>query len=71
MVEVGPLAVFGPNLELLELSGDQCTLCGHLGIQIPQPWLVRMYPPDVRRITVGRRERLRMRREARPRRRPV
>lgn len=67
MVEVGPLAIFGPNLELVELSGDQCTLCGHLGIQIPQPWLVRLYPPEVGQLTLARRERLRLRRQRRPR----
>lgn len=67
MVEIGPLTVFGPNLELMDLSGDQCTLCGHLGIQIPQPWLVRLFPPDVGQLTLARRERLRLRRQRRPR----
>ncbi len=61
VVTVGPLCVQDRRMELHELSGLQCTLCGHLGIQIPQPWLVQLYPPQVDQITVARRERHRLR----------
>jgi hypothetical protein len=69
VVAVGPLKIIAPGLELRELPGEQCTLCGHLGVQIPQPWLVRLYPPDVAHITVARRERLRWRQSRRSTRR--
>jgi hypothetical protein len=65
IVTVGPLVISAPGLELRELPGEQCTLCGHLGVQIPQPWLVRLYPPDVHHITHGRRERHKWRRQRR------
>ncbi len=67
LVVVGPLRVVGPQMELQELSGVQCTLCGHLGIQIPLPWLVRLYPPGVDQITLARRERHRLRMQTRRR----
>ncbi|MGC8488707.1 MAG: hypothetical protein ACP5QO_10915 [Clostridia bacterium] len=65
VVPVGPLTLIDDRMELREVSGLQCTLCGHLGIQIPQPWLVRLYPPDVSQITVARRERRRLRQGSR------
>jgi hypothetical protein len=65
VVKTGPLVISAPGMELRELTGEQCTLCGHLGVQVPQPWLVRLYPPAVGQITVGRRERHRWRRQRR------
>lgn len=65
VVAVGPLTIEGPAMELRQLDGQQCTLCGHLGVRIPQPWLVRLYPPDVRHITMMRRERARLRKQTR------
>lgn len=67
VVPVGPLTLIDERMELHEVSGVQCTLCGHLGIQIPQPWLVRLYPPDVSQITLARRERRRLRAASRVR----
>lgn len=56
-IAIGPLTVEGPGMKLYELDGEQCTLCGHLGIQIPQPWLVKLYPPEVELLTLARRDR--------------
>ena len=65
IVSVGPLVISAPGMELRELPGEQCTVCGHLGVQVPQPWLVRLYPQDIGRITIARRERHRWRRQRR------
>jgi hypothetical protein len=68
VVRIEPLTIVGPGMELCELAGEQCTSCGHLGVQIPDPWLVRLFPDQVSQITMGRRERHRLRKA---RRRPL
>ncbi len=67
VVSVGPLTLIDERMELREVWGIQCTRCGHLGVQIPKPWLARLYPPDVGQITLARRERHRLRQNLRHR----
>lgn len=65
VVETGPLTVQGEDVVVTVVKGDQCTLCGHLEVMIPQAVLVRLYPPGVRYLTKPRRTRLERRRRAR------
>lgn len=65
IVKTGPLTIEGQSLAITVVSGEQCTLCGHLAVMVPQAVLVRLYPPGVRYLTAARRERLMRRRRAR------
>ena len=69
LVATGPLTISGASEVVTVASGRQCTLCGRLEVVVPQPVLVRWYPPNVRFLTRGRRELLRHRHKERRRRR--
>ncbi len=68
VVRTGPLTVQGSQLLVTVVDGTQCTLCGHLELTIPQIVLVRLYPPNVRYLTAGRRTELQWRKKSRRRR---
>lgn len=68
VVKTGPLTVEGSQLLVTVVDGTQCTLCGRLEVTIPQMVLVRLYPPNVRYLTAGRRTELQWRKKFRRRR---
>lgn len=53
----GPLTIESRRALVTVLHGKQCVLCGNLQVVIPQALLVRLYPPDIRYLTVARRMR--------------
>ena len=69
VIKTGPLTVQGSRLLVTVGDAMQCILCGHLAVMIPQMVLIRLYPPNVRYLTTGRRTELQLRRKLKKRRR--
>ncbi|CAB1128902.1 conserved protein of unknown function [Candidatus Hydrogenisulfobacillus filiaventi] len=67
VVDAGTLTVSGARMQVTVEHASLCTLCGHLELAIPQPALVRLYPPGVRYLTRALRDQLRQRRRLRRR----